>query len=205
MIKELLGFLAMSSIMTQAYALSIYPIPVMLEKNKAYLNIEDEGARYQATIYRWTQENGEDKLIPVKDDEMVVFPNIFKANGKKSIKIIYLAKDNDDKKEKAYRLILDELDVKKIEDKDKNTLKLQKSLSIPVFIPAKNEILRADITCKDNTITIENKGNTHLKIIGIGDKQITDYVLPDSKKSYQVESKKGMITFEKFKQEYECN
>ncbi len=187
--KIVLGSLALVSF---ANATLIYPIPVKVEKNKAVLTVEDNNTKYQATLYRWIQEDGKDKLIPVSEDEAIVYPPLFKA-GKKRLKIVLL-KNDDRKTEKAYRIVLEELQTHKAKING-SMINIKKMFSIPVFVLPKEDKTNFKLKCDGNKLVVENTGNKHLKVLFINDKQVNSYILPENKKSFEIAKKQGTIRF----------
>lgn len=198
--KIALSVLALTSF---ANATLIYPIPVNVEagKNKAVLHVEDENTKYQASLYEWIQVNGKDKLIPVSEDEAVVYPPLFKA-GKKQIKIVFLKNENKSK-EKAYRIVLEELQTHKAKVNG-SVVNIQKMFSVPVFVKPKEMTGNVNISCKDNKLTISNDSNVHLKVLFLNDNQVNQYILPDNSKTFEVSQKEGVIRTEDKEFKYQC-
>ncbi len=175
--KTLLSILALAGL---ALSVEIHPIPVVIDKGQ---NI--------ARLHVKTQERKTFKVIPVSFDEkeevkdLVVYPQVITTPA--VVRVGYTGKDRQ--QEKAFRVVLQEV------VPEGEGVKIAFSFSVPVFVKPEKVIKELVITCGNGTLKVQNKGNVHIKVLSIGDKEVDvkdSYILPSQEKTYSLEAK-GMI------------
>ena len=193
--NKLIASMMLSSV--AAFALQIYPIPVVLEHGKKYREfvIDEDSGKYQVYLKKWTQKNGEDILQDTK--EVVAYPKIIQAP--KKIKV-YKKRNNLIPTEQAYRLILKELNINPVEGETK----VLKTLSIPVFISPSSSKPLLELECKQSTLKLINRGNTHFKILSINEDKGVSYILPNQIKEVKHVKKDGTVHTNRGDYKYQC-
>ena len=193
---------ALSSI--SAFALQVHPIPVEIgfgQKVKE-LSIADDDGKYQVVVKKWTQNSQGEEVLEETTD-VVAYPNIFQAP--KKIKIYSKTERGVD--EKSYRILIRELNIndKNQSVESENTTKVLKTLSIPIFLSPKGKSISSlKIGCTAGGVTLENDGNTHMKILSIGNRQMAEYVLPNFKREVHQVERHGKVETNNGSFEYEC-
>lgn len=86
----------------------------------------------QVRVYEWTQHDGNDVLVPTRD--VIASPSIVSIPEDKTQLVRLIRKTSPDTKEKAYRLIINELP-RSAREKEQTGVQLLLKYSIPVFIP----------------------------------------------------------------------
>jgi P pilus assembly chaperone PapD len=158
-------------------AVSVSPIPIVIESKSATVNIANSEKKYQAEIFLWTQGGGEEALIETAD--IVAYPLIFKAP--QDIKVA--TRKEKQEIEQAYRLIISEIPEKK------EGIQTVLSLSIPVFItPKGKEVRKVEVECMAGEIIVKNTGNVHAKITHIDGEPAVQYVLPATQRKFTANS-----------------
>ena len=131
------------------------------------MNNDPEAHVIQVQLYRWTQENGKDKLEPAND--ALLSPPIFtlEPNLMQQIRIALLHRMPADK-ETSYRVVATEVP-SELTTATKLGVIVAMQLSVPVFIePQVQErtplaFQLSGIQGKSATITVANSGNVHAR------------------------------------------
>jgi len=182
---------------TATFALQVYPIPINIDANQRYkeLHVEQDTGKYQVYLKRWSQKDGKDILTDTK--KVVAYPKIIQAP--KRVKI-YRKQKGEIKVEKAYRVILKELNIKS----SSGETKVVKTLSIPVFILPYIQNPKLNISCIDNVLELKNSGNMHYKVLSINGKKNMQYILPNQIKEVRNVEEKGMVKTNRGDLKYKC-
>lgn len=128
---------AVSSQWAQSAILQVTPVRVEFEHSQRaqVLNIVNSGNRdldAQVRVMRWTQENGEERLVPA--DDMVVSPAIVRVPpGKQHIVRLVRTQSTPPAQELSYRVFVDELPGTSTAAAGAG-LKVLMRYSIPVFV-----------------------------------------------------------------------
>jgi len=193
--KKLIGLAAIIS--TAAFALQVYPIPIKMDSSIRYkeLHIEQDRGKYQVFIKTWNQNKGEDILRDTKD--VVAYPKLIQAP--KRVKI-YRKQKGKIEIEKAYRIILKELNVKPTPGETK----LVKTLSIPVFIEPVSKNPKLEVSCYGDVLKFKNSGNIHYKILSINKNKNMQYILPNQIKEVQHVGVSGTVKTNRGDFKYQC-
>lgn len=119
-----------------AAVLQLAPIPVEIRapQTAAVLSLGNRASAevaLQTRVFRWTQENGEDRLTPTTD--LVVSPPIAKVPAGQSlvVRVVRVARQAP-AAEETYRILVDELPPEKRAAKGKS-LRILMRYSVPVF------------------------------------------------------------------------
>ncbi|OGT22987.1 MAG: hypothetical protein A2342_08385 [Gallionellales bacterium RIFOXYB12_FULL_54_9] len=133
-------------------------------------NSSDQAVTIQATINSWTQDKGDDRIVPT--DDLVISPPIFKIQPKsKQVVRIGFLKKADAVMEGTYRLYLQE--VPEPGKSDEQGMGITLRVSLPVFIAPTSGKPRADLKWKaepaDGSIKLSfaNTGNAHVQVSAI--------------------------------------
>jgi len=128
--------LFLSAIPVWASGLQVLPtmLSVAPDKNAGALwlsNTGDTPVHAQVRVYRWTQEGGEDKLVP--STELQASPPMLKVpgGGKQLVRVVRVRPAPAGTTEEAYRLVINELPVK---NADQKGLAYVVQYSLPVFL-----------------------------------------------------------------------
>lgn len=123
-------------VIAQAAVLQLAPIPIEVEAPRAaaVLSLSNRAAAevaLQARVFRWTQENGEDRLEPTQD--VVVSPPIaaVPAGQTLTLRVVRVA-GQPVAAEETYRIWVDELPANKRDAKGQS-LRILMRYSVPVF------------------------------------------------------------------------
>lgn len=125
------------SLPLQAAVLQLAPIPIEVPspQKAAVLSVGNKAAdeaTLQLRVFRWTQENGDDRLEPTQD-LAVSPPVVVVAPGQTlSARIVRLA-SAPPASEETYRIWVDELPVGKAKPKAGGALRILTRYSLPVF------------------------------------------------------------------------
>lgn len=174
-------WLAMLGAMWLAYAvpaaasgLQVSPISITLraERNADGLWLSNTGEtalHAQVRVFRWTQESGEEKLLP--SQELAISPPMLALapGGRQLVRVIRLGPPPQDV-EASYRVIVDELPLETAAAK-KSGLQFVLRYSIPVFLspageapPASALRARLDVSEAKAALEIDNPGKVHAQI-----------------------------------------
>lgn len=128
---------ATSSKWAQSAILQVTPVRVEFDSSQRAqaLNIVNSGSSdldAQVRVMRWTQENGQERLVPA--DDMVVSPAIVRVSpGKQQIVRVVRMQPTPPAKELSYRVFVDELPSTSTSETGAG-LKVLMRYSIPVFV-----------------------------------------------------------------------
>lgn len=156
-----------------ASGLQVSPISVTLraEQNADGLWLSNTGEtalHAQVRVFRWTQENGEEKLLPTQ--ELAVSPPMLALppGERQLVRVIRLAPPPQEA-EASYRVIVDELPLETAPAK--NGLQFVLRYSIPVFLSPAGEAplasalrARLDVSETKPALEIDNAGKIHAQI-----------------------------------------
>ncbi|MBY0502034.1 MAG: fimbria/pilus periplasmic chaperone [Alphaproteobacteria bacterium] len=163
-------------------------------------NVSDEPVVLQMELKDWQQENGEDINTLTRD--IIISPPIAKIGPQeRQIFRLTVRKKHSSDEEKAYRVFLNE--VPQPTTMQKSSIQTLLSISLPLFIKP-NQLVSSNpiwsISRGEKNIiqvSLENKGNEHLKITKIRlqegnktkplvEKEALDYILPLKKKGWNL-------------------
>ncbi len=180
--------LLLSGASAGAASLQVGPTSVTLQarQNADGLTLSNTGTaplHAQVRVFRWTQENGEDRLQPTQD--IAVSPPMLTIapGAKQLVRVIRLGPPPADA-ETSYRVIVDELPVAtgaaQAEAPAKSGLQFVLQYSVPVFLMPAGE---ADIAPRLQTRLANEGGNAFLEISNTGRQhaQVADLVLVDAR------------------------
>lgn len=139
-------------------------------------NSGDSGLRAQLRVYRWTQENGEEKLEPTQD--VAISPPMLELppGERQLVRLIRLGAPPEDV-ESSYRVVVDELPPQ--DAPAKSGLQFVLRYSIPVFLSPPGDglaapILQAALDRSHDPMVVEISNRGELRA------QIADLALIDS-------------------------
>ncbi|NUE93861.1 fimbrial biogenesis chaperone [Acinetobacter seifertii] len=127
-------------------------------------NQSNESADLQIRIFEWTQNAGQDQLIPT--DDIAVSPPFLKLkpNDSYNLRVVRI-KPEPISGEKTYRIILDELPKPIDSRKASQGVNVLLRSSLPVFVVNKDAITqlnwKIDAKQNDTSLNISNIGNRH--------------------------------------------
>ncbi|WP_431605489.1 fimbrial biogenesis chaperone [Acinetobacter seifertii] len=127
-------------------------------------NQSNESADLQIRIFEWTQNAGQDQLIPT--DDIAVSPPFLKLkpNDSYNLRVVRI-KPEPISGEKTYRIILDELPKPIDSRKASQGVNVLLRSSLPVFVVNKDAITqlnwKIDAKQNDTALNISNIGNRH--------------------------------------------
>lgn len=154
------------------YAVTLMPLTLLMEQNKAVVSLHVRNDEAQAKIFEvqafhWSQDGSEDVLELASD--LVVTPPIVKlAPGEeKIIRVGVMRKDSSRTQEKAYRLLLRDITPVALEGGE---LHLRMQYLLPLFMsPGRPQpelrLIEAAAPDKPGCIQITNAGNVHAKLV----------------------------------------
>ena len=135
-------------------------------------NTGDSPLHAQVRVYRWTQEGGEEQLVPSRD--LVISPPMLAldAGRKQLVRVIRVSAPPQGASETAYRVILDELPT---HDAKARGLQFVLRYSVPVFVepaaakpgPAQLQWSLEQVDGKA-VLSIRNTGGMHAQIVELG-------------------------------------
>ena len=173
-IPALTVLLALSGI-AGAASLQVAPTSVVLDPGEnaeaLWLSNTDPQApvRAQVRLYRWTQENGEDKLEPTRD--LAISPPMVElAAGARQLVRVVRTGASPEGAEASYRIIVDE--VPPADGEAQSGLQFLLRYSLPVFVtptdangPISHE-LAARMETRDGkpTLVVHNSGRQHAQL-----------------------------------------
>ena len=170
---SLLSLLLCLILPTWGHASSIFfaPIPVEFAGTEqatmlTLINQTDKPANFQIRVFKWSQENGTDKLTPT--NELVVSPPVFKMPGNQSynVRVVRPHPTGAGPVEETYRLFVDELPQPHDARKYGVEIGMIIRSSIPVFIvpPGAMADVHGKIITQDGKTYVEvtNRGNRHV-------------------------------------------
>lgn len=206
--------LLLSGASAGAASLQVGPTSVTLQarQNADGLTLSNTGTtplHAQVRVFRWTQQDGEDKLEPTKDIAVSPPMLVVAPGAQQLVRVIRLQPPPADT-ETSYRVIVDELPVAvangaaieaKVEDA-KPGLQFVLQYSVPVFLMPQGEAAIAPVLQsrlvqqgQDNFIEIGNSGKLHAQIADLtfvdakGERHkmapgLSGYVLPGQTKRW---------------------
>ncbi|EXR33925.1 MULTISPECIES: molecular chaperone [Acinetobacter] len=127
-------------------------------------NQSNESADLQIRIFEWTQNAGQDQLIPT--DDIAISPPFLKLkpNDSYNLRVVRI-KPEPISGEKTYRIILDELPKPIDSRKASQGVNVLLRSSLPVFVVNKDAITqlnwKIDAKQNDTSLNISNIGNRH--------------------------------------------
>jgi fimbrial chaperone protein len=161
-------FLSLSSTINAA-SIRLSPVTVeILSHQKAssisLYNQSNESADLQVRIFEWTQNAGQDQLIPT--DDVTISPPFLKLQPSESYNLrVVRINPEPISGEKTYRIIIDELPKPIDSRKASQGVNVLLRSSLPVFIVNKDAITqlnwKIDATQKEAYLNISNIGNRH--------------------------------------------
>ena len=168
----LAGLLAIAS---NAIAATIQVSPVLIDvpppgaASKVQIsNLSDQAVVAQVRIFKWTQENGADKLVETKD--VAVSPPVakLKPNAKAVLRVVRRAKTAP-QGEESYRIIIDQIPEKRRSSGSGIVFTMR--YSIPVFFGGLNDEDSAIVwdVATSNGQTIVTATNTGTRRVRIAD------------------------------------
>ncbi|MBF7686143.1 molecular chaperone [Acinetobacter sp. B10A] len=203
----LTGVAGLYSASVAAVSLRVSPTTIELQSNQnsqtlSVFNESSEPATLQARVFKWTQENGRDVLVPTT--EVVVSPPVtnLAATSSYNYRIVRLDK-MPIKDEKSYRLILDEIPKPLDSRKMSQGLTVLMRISLPVFISNPESQFKLawkiEQRAEKSALIIMNQGGlrsliTEVKLIDATTKKeyplqigtVNGYVLAGSERSYAI-------------------
>ncbi|MDH2633978.1 fimbria/pilus periplasmic chaperone [Acinetobacter nosocomialis] len=164
-----MGLLISLSSTISAATIRLSPVTVeILSHQKAssisLYNQSNESADLQVRIFEWTQNAGQDQLIPT--DDIAISPPFLKLkpNDSYNLRVVRI-KPEPISGEKTYRIILDELPKPIDSRKASQGVNVLLRSSLPVFVVNKDAITqlnwKIDTHQKEPSLNINNVGNRH--------------------------------------------
>ncbi|MDV4262956.1 molecular chaperone [Acinetobacter seifertii] len=164
-----MGLLISLSSIISAATIRLSPVTVeILSHQKAssisLYNQSNESADLQIRIFEWTQNAGQDQLIPT--DDIAISPPFLKLkpNDSYNLRVVRI-KPEPISGEKTYRIILDELPKPIDSRKASQGVNVLLRSSLPVFVVNKDAITqlnwKIDAKQNDTSLNISNIGNRH--------------------------------------------
>ena len=166
-----LAFAWMYHAMASASGLQVAPTSLTLPSNQNAAglwlsNTGDGPVTAQVRVYRWTQDNGEEKEIPSR--EVLVSPPMIQiaASDRQLIRVIRTGPPPANAEE-AYRVVIDELPVAPAETKG---VQFVLRYSVPVFRAPTAALAPPQLSWKARregqcaVIEVSNRGNMHAQI-----------------------------------------
>jgi len=165
-------------------------------------NQSNESADLQVRIFEWTQNAGQDQLIPT--DDIAISPPFLKLkpNDSYNLRVVRI-KPEPISGEKTYRIIIDELPKPIDSRKASQGVNVMLRSSLPVFVVNKDAITqlnwKIDTHQKEPSLNINNVGNRHAllndltlvdntenKSYPIKVNTVNGYILAKQAKSYSI-------------------
>lgn len=165
-------------------------------------NQSNESADLQVRIFEWTQNAGQDQLIPT--DDIAISPPFLKLkpNDSYNLRVVRI-KPEPISGEKTYRIIIDELPKPIDSRKASQGVNVMLRSSLPVFVVNKDAITqlnwKIDTHQKEPSLNINNVGNRHAllndltlvdntenKSYPIKVNTVNGYILAKQEKSYSI-------------------
>jgi len=165
-------------------------------------NQSNESADLQVRIFEWTQNAGQDQLIPT--DDIAISPPFLKLkpNDSYNLRVVRI-KPEPISGEKTYRIIIDELPKPIDSRKASQGVNVLLRSSLPVFVVNKDAITqlnwKIDTHQKEPSLNINNVGNRHAllndltlvdntenKSYPIKVNTVNGYILAKQAKSYSI-------------------
>ncbi|MEQ1135153.1 fimbrial biogenesis chaperone [Acinetobacter seifertii] len=164
-----MGLLISLSSTISAATIRLSPVTVeILSHQKAssisLYNQSNDSADLQIRIFEWTQNDGQDQLIPT--DDIAISPPFLKLkpNDSYNLRVVRI-KPEPISGEKTYRIILDELPKPIDSRKASQGVNVLLRSSLPVFVVNKDAITqlnwKIDAKQNDTSLNISNIGNRH--------------------------------------------
>lgn len=196
-------FITLSSV---AATLQVYPVNIDFKKNEkvkaVYVsNAGNSAINAQIRVYQWEQKNNKNTLSETKN--IITSPPItdIPPAQQQLIRII-LSSINDNGKEQAYRLVIDELPGSEDPEND-GAVKFLLRYSLPVFIHTPEEPIdykKIDIHINNHTqpatLQVRNSNSQHIKLSDVAviasgkehiiNKGLLGYVLAGSQMQWPV-------------------
>ncbi|QNX06776.1 fimbrial biogenesis chaperone [Acinetobacter seifertii] len=155
--------------MLNAASIRLSPVSVEILSDQSASSISlynqsNESADLQIRIFEWTQNAGQDQLIPT--DDIAVSPPFLKLkpNDSYNLRVVRI-KPEPISGEKTYRIILDELPKPIDSRKASQGVNVLLRSSLPVFVVNKDAITqlnwKIDAKQNDTFLNISNIGNRH--------------------------------------------
>ncbi|QNX09898.1 molecular chaperone [Acinetobacter seifertii] len=155
--------------MLNAASIRLSPVSVEILSDQSASSISlynqsNESADLQIRIFEWTQNAGQDQLIPT--DDIAVSPPFLKLkpNDSYNLRVVRI-KPEPISGEKTYRIILDELPKPIDSRKASQGVNVLLRSSLPVFVVNKDAITqlnwKIDAKQNDTSLNISNIGNRH--------------------------------------------
>jgi len=172
-----------------AGGIQIAPVMVAMSANHHISSLRlrngrDRAVSFEADIYAWSQQDGEDVLTPTRD--VLISPGVFEipAGHEQVVRLGVVTPDGQ--QERAYRLVMRELPSPTPRT---NTLGFTLEMSLPVFVTpvgARPDLVsRIERAQGATRLLIANQGAAHLQILGAeessaGALHAPRYLLPGS-------------------------
>ncbi|OUC57544.1 fimbrial biogenesis chaperone [Acinetobacter seifertii] len=155
--------------MLNAASIRLSPVNVEILSDQSASSISlynqsNESADLQIRIFEWTQNAGQDQLIPT--DDIAISPPFLKLkpNDSYNLRVVRI-KPEPISGEKTYRIILDELPKPIDSRKASQGVNVLLRSSLPVFVVNKDAITqlnwKIDAKQNDTSLNISNIGNRH--------------------------------------------
>ncbi len=155
--------------MLNAASIRLSPVSVEILSDQSASSISlynqsNESADLQIRIFEWTQNAGQDQLIPT--DDIAISPPFLKLkpNDSYNLRVVRI-KPEPISGEKTYRIILDELPKPIDSRKASQGINVLLRSSLPVFVVNKDAITqlnwKIDAKQNDTSLNISNIGNRH--------------------------------------------
>lgn len=184
LVLSLLISFVITTITTNANAISIAPIPIELKPNQKVvtLMLEDtndvEKAKvFEAKVFKWDPKTNE----YTETNEVVIYPKASKLPA--SFKIAL--KQRDFSVEKTYRII-----VKEIHSQSEG-INFVMSYDIPFFVRPVKVNENINVQCKTDSVIVQNQGNITVKVSEVDSQGAVIYVAPGDTK--EIKGKKIKI------------
>jgi fimbrial chaperone protein len=128
----------------------------------------------QVRVYRWTQEDGQDKLLPTQD--MAISPPMVKLgpNDRQLVRAIRAGPAPSGVSELAFRLLVDEVPVASPGERRSDGLRFLLRYSLPIFLaPAEGAApmqLHWSLLLRQGhpVLQVSNTGGTHAQLADLG-------------------------------------
>lgn len=177
MLKRLVPAILMcaAAMSPPAFAVSLMPLALVMDGDASVVSLhvgndETMPRTYEVRIFRWSQDDGRDVLVPAS--ELVVTPPIMTlaAGDKRVVRIGMLQKTADRSREHAYRILL--TDITPATASEGAGLRLRLQYLLPLFLAperAERHVALSAATTPDGKgcLAIANTGNIHTRLVSV--------------------------------------
>jgi fimbrial chaperone protein len=165
-----IGFASLASTALAAGALRLYPVRIELSGGESVqtmtiTNDGDEATRLQLRVFGWRQVGGEDVLEETRD--ILANPGLFEVKPRGTQIARFGLRTTSDAREKAYRVILEEVPTGR--PSTPGEVKTLLRISVPIFVPPavpRVQLSWHSARAADGGIALQirNSGNVHVQL-----------------------------------------